>query len=117
MARRAATTMQTDCVIVWTTIGSETDGRALAATLVGERLAACVNVLPEMESTYRWKGAVETERERQLVMKTTAARVPALEARVRELHPYELPEFIVLPVIAGSAPYLAWIRDSTANTG
>ena len=109
--------MQTDCVIVWTTIGSETDGRALAATLVGERLAACVNVLPEMDSTYRWKGAVETERERQLVMKTTAARVPALEARVRELHPYELPEFIVLPVIAGSAPYLAWIRDSTANTG
>src|SRR5205823_1885250 len=69
--------MQTDCVIVWTTIGSETDGRALAATLVGERLAACVNVLPEMDSTYRWKGAVEAERERQLVMKTTAARVPA----------------------------------------
>ena len=117
MARRTATNMQTDCVIVWTTIGSETDGRALAATLVGERLAACVNVLPEMESTYRWKGAVEAERERQLVMKTTATRVPALEARVRELHPYELPEFIVLPIIAGSAPYLAWIRDSTANTG
>ena len=117
MARRTATNMQTDCVIVWTTIGSETDGHALAATLVGERLAACVNVLPEMESTYRWKDAVEAERERQLVMKTTAARVPALEARVRELHPYELPEFIVLPISAGSAPYLAWIRDSTANTG
>ena len=111
MARRTATNMQTDCVIVWTTIGSETDGRALAATLVGERLAACVNVLPEMDSIYRWKGAVETERERQLVMKTTAARLPALEARVRELHPYELPEFIVVPVESGSDAYLRWVRD------
>src|SRR5437016_7960255 len=109
--------VEANCVVVWTTIGSGTDGQTLASILVNERLAACVNVLPEMESTYRWKGAVEAERERQLVMKTTATRVPALEARVRELHPYELPEFIVLPIIAGSAPYLAWIRDSTANTG
>ena len=70
--------MENDCVLVWTTIGSTADGRGMASILVTERLAACVNVLPEMESFYRWKGQVETDHERQLVMKTTAARVPAL---------------------------------------
>ena len=66
-----------------------------ATTLVDERLAACVNVHGPMTSIYRWKGAVEHEAERQLVIKTTRARLPALEARLRELHPYELPEFVV----------------------
>ena len=109
--------METNCVVVWTTIGSGTDGQTLASILVNERLAACVNVLPEMESTYRWKGGVESERERQIIIKTTADRLPALQARVHELHPYEVPEFIVLPVIAGSEKYLAWIRESAAKTG
>jgi periplasmic divalent cation tolerance protein len=109
--------MQTDCVIVWTTIGSGTDGHRLASTLVGERLAACVNVLPEMESTYRWKGSVESERERQVIIKTTTAQLAAVQARVHQLHPYELPEFIVLPVIAGSEKYIGWIKESTTKTG
>jgi periplasmic divalent cation tolerance protein len=107
--------METDCVIVWTTIGKTADGRGMASILVTERLAACVNVLPEMESIYRWRGQVETDIERQLVMKTTAARVPALKARVHDLHGYEVPEFIVTPIVGGSDAYLNWIRDSTAG--
>jgi periplasmic divalent cation tolerance protein len=107
--------MENDCVLVWTTIGKTADGRGLASILVTERLAACVNVLPEMESFYRWKGQVETDHERQLIMKTTAARVPALRARVHDLHDYEVPEFIVMPIVGGNEAYLNWIRESTAG--
>ena len=107
--------MENDCVVVWTTIGSSADARGMASILVSERLAACVNVLPEMESTYRWKGQVETDRERQLVMKTTVARVAALKTRVHELHEYDVPEFIVMAVAGGSEAYLNWIRESTAG--
>ena len=94
--------------IVLTTIGAGADAAALGRTLVEEGLAACVNVLPAMTSIYRWKGKVEEENERQLVMKTTADRVEALEKRLRELHPYELPEFIVLDATAAAA-YGAWV--------
>ncbi len=105
--------METDCVIVFTTITSTTDGRELASILVTERLAACVNVLGEMESVYRWEGTVETDRERQLIIKTTAQRVAALKTRLHEIHTSEVPEFLVLPVIGGSERYLNWLRDST----
>ena len=105
--------MNTDCVIVWTTIAEGADAATLAATLVRERLAACVNVLGEMDSHYWWKGDVEAARERQLIMKTTAEKVSALHARLHQLHEYDLPEFIVLPVVGGSDAYLAWIREST----
>jgi periplasmic divalent cation tolerance protein len=97
-----------EAVVVLTTLGADADAPALARTLVDERLAACVNVLPVMLSVYRWKGVVEQEREQQLVIKTAASRVAALEARVRELHPYELPEFLVLSA-SGSRAYLDWI--------
>lgn len=107
--------METGCVVVWTTIGAADDGPRLASILVTERLAACVNVLGEMESVYRWKAAVESDRERQLVIKTTADRVPALQARLRELHAYELPEFLVVPVPDGSREYLQWIRESVSG--
>ena len=107
--------MENDCVVVWTTIGRTSDGRDMASILVNERLAACVNVLPEMESTYRWKGQVETDLERQLIIKTTVARVAALRARLHELHDYEVPEFIVIPIAGGSERYLNWIRESTAG--
>jgi uncharacterized protein involved in tolerance to divalent cations len=107
--------MENDCVLVWTTIGKTADGRDMASILVTERLAACVNVLPEMESFYRWKGQVETDHERQLIMKTTAGRVAALRARVHDLHDYEVPEFIVIPIVGGSEAYLNWIRESTAG--
>jgi periplasmic divalent cation tolerance protein len=98
-------------VLVLTTIGGDADATAIARTLVGERLAACVNVLPTMTSVYRWKGSVEEDREQQLLMKTTPDRVAALEARLRELHPYELPEFLVVPA-SGSAAYLLWVGES-----
>jgi periplasmic divalent cation tolerance protein len=102
-------------VIVLTTLGEATDAVTFARVLVSDRLAACVNVLPPMTSLYRWKGAVEEDREQQLVIKTTSDRVAAIEARFRELHPYELPEFLVLSADA-SAAYLAWVGDSVQAT-
>ena len=99
--------------LVLTTIGGDADATILARTLVEERLAACVNVLPVMTSTYRWKGAIEQEREQQMVIKTTADRLTALERRLRDLHPYELSEFLVLSSDASSA-YRAWVEESVA---
>ena len=103
----------TDCVLVWTTLAADADAAAFAETLVAERLAACVAVQAPMDSFYRWNGRVERGRERQIVIKTTAGRLPALGARVRALHPYQVPEWIVTPVVEGSDGYLAWIREST----
>ena len=102
-------------VIVLTTVAADADGVALGRTLIEERLAACVNVLPPMTSVYQWKGAVEESAERQLLIKTSADRVPALERRLHELHPYEVPEFVVLSVERGSSAYLAWIAESLAT--
>ena len=107
--------MVMDCVMVWTTIGNSTDGQSLALTLVEERLAACVNVMGEMDSVYRWDGGIETGRERQVLMKTTMNRIPALQARLQQLHDYDLPEFIVMPIVGGSDAYLQWVRESTAG--
>ena len=105
--------MVTTFVIVLTTLPVEHDAPAFARTLVEEGLVACVNLLPPMQSVYRWQGRVENADERQVVMKTTSARVPDLERRLRQLHPYDVPEFLVLPVDGGSDAYLAWVRDST----
>jgi periplasmic divalent cation tolerance protein len=104
---------ESEAVIVLTTLPGEADGVALGRTLVEERLAACVNVLPEMTSVYRWQGAVEEAREQQLVIKTVRGRIVELAARLRQLHPYEVPEFLVLDA-AASAAYGAWIQQSTA---
>ena len=106
--------MENACVLVWTTIGATVDGQQLASILVKERLAACVNLLPEMDSIYVWKNVVQHDRERQLLIKTSERRVAALEARIRELHTYDVPEFIVTPIVGGSEAYLSWIRESTA---
>jgi len=103
-----------DAVIVLTTLAADVDAGALARTLVAERLAACVNVLPVMTSVYRWQERLEEEREQQLVIKTAGDRVAALAARLRELHPYEVPEFLVLRVSEGSDAYLRWLRDSVS---
>ena len=103
-----------DYVIVLTTLPADSDASAIAAALVEGRLAACVNVLPAMESTYRWQGAVEQESERQLVIKTAAARVAALWDRLRDLHPYDVPEFVVIPIVDGNQAYLNWIGETTS---
>ena len=97
-----------------TTLAADADAAAFARTLVAERLAACVSVLPAMTSVYRWQGSVEEAREQQLVIKTGAGRVAALAARLGALHPYEVPEFLVLRVSEGSDAYLRWIRESVA---
>jgi periplasmic divalent cation tolerance protein len=86
----------------------------IARTLVEERLAACVNVVPAVRSIYRWQGRVEDDAEVLLVIKTRAERVDALAERLRALHPYELPELVALPVAAGSAPYLDWLAAEAA---
>lgn len=102
-----------DAVIVLTTWPAAKDPAALATALVGERLAACVNLLPEMESVYAWKGRLEHERERQVLIKTTARRLDAVKRRLAELHPYEVPELLVLPIADLSEGYLAWLVAST----
>jgi periplasmic divalent cation tolerance protein len=86
---------------------------SIARTLVEESLAACVNIVGPVRSIYKWRGAIEDQSEHMLVIKTRAALFGKVERRVRELHSYEVPEIIALPISAGSAPYLAWIGEST----
>ena len=100
-------------VIVLTTWPAASDAGAFARSLVDERLAACVNVFGPMQSTYRWKDAIETDAERQIVIKTTESRIAALETRLRELHPYDVPELLVLRIDGGGEAYLAWVHAST----
>jgi periplasmic divalent cation tolerance protein len=85
--------------------------RALAKRLVEKRLAACVNLIPGVRSIYRWEGRVEESRETLLVLKTTAGALKELESAVKELHPYDVPEFVVLPVERASEAYANWVRD------
>jgi periplasmic divalent cation tolerance protein len=99
--------------VVLTTIGADADAESLARTLVHERLVACVNILPPMTSVYRWKGDVSKDPEHQIVMKTTIDRLAALERRLHELHPYDVPEFVVVAAAGGSEAYLKWVREST----
>jgi periplasmic divalent cation tolerance protein len=99
-------------VLVLSTVARREDADRIADALVGERLAACVNVVPGLVSTYRWKGAVERADELLLLIKTRAERVEDLGARLRALHPYEVPEMVVLPIAGGHAPYLDWIADN-----
>jgi len=89
-------------------------GARLARTLVGEGLVACVNVVPGLRSIYRWQGAVQDEAEVLLVMKTRADRLPALTARVRALHPHDLPEIVALATAGGSDAYFDWVRAESA---
>ena len=101
-------------VIVLTTFPVDRDVDQLARTLVEERLAACVNILPAMRSIYAWKGAIENAEERQLLIKTNSDRVHDLETRIKALHPYDVPEFLVISVLDGSHGYLSWVADSTS---
>jgi periplasmic divalent cation tolerance protein len=97
----------TDLILILTTMPADDRADSLARTLVDERLAACVNVHAPMTSTYRWQGRVDVEPERQLVIKTTSDRLAAIEARLRALHPYDVPEFVILSA-RGSEAYIAW---------
>lgn len=99
------------CIQVTTTVATEADAARIATTLVAERLAACVQVAGPIASTYRWQGAVERASEWYCHCKTTHERYPSLETRLRELHPYETPEIIAVPIVAGLPAYLAWIEE------
>jgi periplasmic divalent cation tolerance protein len=99
-----------ELILILTTMPDDKRADELAAALVGEKLAACVNVHGPMLSTYRWKGAVEHDAERQIVIKTTRARLPAIEARLRTLHPYELPELVVIAAQSSEA-YGRWVIE------
>jgi periplasmic divalent cation tolerance protein len=106
-----------DAIVVFITVPSPEVGGKLARTLVEERLAACVNLVPGITSTYRWQGEVQVEPESLLIVKTGRDLYDALAARVRALHPYTVPEIIALPLAAGNEPYLQWIADSTVADG
>jgi len=105
----------TEVLVVLVTVPSREDGERIAEALVGDALAACVNLLGPIRSIYRWQGEVCRDDEHLLVIKTTRPRWAALEARVRALHTYETPEVIALPVEAGSAAYLEWVRASAGG--
>ncbi|HVG33550.1 MAG TPA: divalent-cation tolerance protein CutA [Pyrinomonadaceae bacterium] len=100
---------RTDAIVVLMTAGSREEAARLAEMLVGARLAACVQIMPEMESIYHWKGSVHRDPEFLLLAKTTRAKFDDLEREVRALHSYETPEIIALPVTTGSAPYLEYL--------
>ena len=100
--------------VVLVTCGSIAEARRIARGVVEKRLAACANIMPSVESLYRWKGKMERAREVMVIWKTSAARLPELEREVKRLHSYDVPEFIVLPIVAGSTKYLAWLQESTA---
>ena len=111
----STTTKLSDLVLILTTAPADERAEAIARALVDERLAACVNVHAPMTSLYWWKGSVERADERQLVIKTTRDRTSQVRARLRELHAYDLPEWIVLPVLESSPEYLEWVRAETAS--
>lgn len=102
----------TEAVQVITTTATREEAETLAAALVERELAACVQILGPMRSVYRWEGAVESADEWLCQIKTTTGRFPALEEAIRSLHPYDVPEILALPVVAGSEAYLDWLRQA-----
>ncbi|HVN64809.1 MAG TPA: divalent-cation tolerance protein CutA [Candidatus Binataceae bacterium] len=101
-------------IAILTTVGRQRQAASIARTLVDEQMAACVNIVGPVRSVYRWQGAVHDDREFLLVIKTRADRYPVVERRIREIHPYELPELIAIGVNRGSKPYLDWLVESSA---
>lgn len=101
--------MDDDPIVVFMTAASGEEATRLADMLVGAHLAACVQILPEMESVYRWQGKVERQAEVLLIAKTTRGKFDELEREVRALHSYDTPEIVAVPIVAGSAPYLKWL--------
>ena len=101
-----------DPIVVFLTAANGEEATRLADLLIGAHLAACVQILPEMESVYRWEGKIERQSEILLLVKTTAGKFADLEREVRALHSYETPEIIAVPIVAGSKPYLEWLAES-----
>ncbi|MBL8431293.1 MAG: divalent-cation tolerance protein CutA [Dechloromonas sp.] len=102
-----------DTMLVLTNCPDEEAANAIALAVVEARLAACVNILPRVQSIYRWQGRIESATEIPLLIKSTAASYPALEQAIRTLHPYEIPEIVALPITAGLPAYLNWVAEET----
>lgn len=102
----------TEALIVFVTVPSRDDGERIAGALVGEHLAACVNLVGPIRSVYRWQGEIRRDDEHLLLIKTTRAQYAALEARVRALHTYDVPEIVAVPIEMGSSAYLGWLKTS-----
>ena len=102
--------------LVMTTVDSSTTAREIARRLVEERLAACVQILPPMTSVYTWEGRIVESAESLLLIKTVRSAYPTLETRLRQIHPYQTPEIIVLPIEAGLPDYLAWMVEVTEHS-
>ena len=101
-----------DFVLALTTLPADFDAASLAQDLVGAGLAACVNIVPSVQSVYTWKGVPQTDHEQQLFIKTTTEHIDALWEALKPRHPYETPEFLVIPVVDGSQDYLRWVEES-----
>ena len=106
----------TDEVVVYVTVSSSAEAETIARAIVSEKLAACVNVLPSIRSFYRWEGKVQDDAELLLIVKTLRPTLNALYDKVRELHSYEVPEFVVLPIAEGSKDYLDWLAQSVSKS-
>jgi periplasmic divalent cation tolerance protein len=101
-----------DPIVVFMTAANGEEATRLADLLIGAHLAACVQILPEMESVYRWEGKIERQSEILLLAKTTMGKFADLEREVRALHSYETPEIVAVPILTGSSPYLDWLTHS-----
>jgi|SRR5215468_2876329 len=106
-----------DAIVVFMTAGSVGEARRIADHLVEKRLAACVQVLPEIESVYRWKGELQSEKEVLILAKTTAAKFAELDQAVRAMHSYETPEIVAVPVSDISEPYRTWLIGNVSAGG
>lgn len=104
--------MSDDAIVVFMTAANGEEATRLAEMLVGAHLAACVQILPEIESVYRWQGKIERSSEVLLLAKTTRGKFDELEREVRALHSYDTPEIVAVPIVAGSAPYLEWLAQA-----
>ena len=107
--------MDNDAIVVFLTAANGEEATRLAEMLVGAHLAACVQVLPEIESVYRWQGKIERQSEVLLIAKTTRGKFDDLEREVRALHSYDTPEIVAVPIVIGSAPYLEWLSKAASS--
>jgi periplasmic divalent cation tolerance protein len=105
--------MSEEFCVAFVTVGKPEEAEKIASILVEERLAACCNLLPAVRSIYRWKGEICRDEETLIILKTQISIFEKMRARVQQLHSYEVPEIIAVPIIAGHAPYLNWVRDET----
>ncbi len=102
-------------LMVFVTVSSEAEGKKIGNILVENRLAACVNLVPQIHSIFRWKGNIENENEVLLLIKSTRERIDELVAKIKEIHSYDVPEILAIPVFAGNRDYIDWVLEETTN--